>query len=333
MDDTSADIANKLREMFQKKTPFERLNMGFSMFETSKHLVAKSILENNSIYSCAELRQQLFIQFYGNDFDPIIRQRILDHLGSNPSHQNKRYYNFEHIPEIEKKQKWWKLLEPIVRARLTRDQPENSKLLKVLGNLHGIRTWKDVKNSIEIAIMNVQNGEEILSRTSEVIKSPDPDGIIDHMFGELRTVPYLHLKGFKNICYTTLNGFDFKAELNGKIVHIGSTYVQGPDFKTPEYLFNNYEPPSSIFKIKPDKLVTLFKTFYAKKLKQLLRHKVKSDNAFIFMITDIEETYEPWLEHAQRQHPLGKLVSECEFPTVIFGCGSIYPNAPKNPAI
>jgi hypothetical protein len=50
MNDTTPDIAKKMREMIQMKTPSERIKMGFSMYETSKYLVARAIQENKAIY-------------------------------------------------------------------------------------------------------------------------------------------------------------------------------------------------------------------------------------------------------------------------------------------
>jgi hypothetical protein len=81
MDDTSPDIAQKIHEMMQMKSPTERVKMGFSMYKTSKYLVARSILENTPIYSGIALRQELFLRFYGNDFDEDTKQKILEHIG------------------------------------------------------------------------------------------------------------------------------------------------------------------------------------------------------------------------------------------------------------
>jgi hypothetical protein len=340
MDDTRSDIAEKVREMFQMKSPVERLKMGFSMYETSKYLVARAIFESTSVYSGANLRQELFLRFYANDFDSATRQKILDHLGPTPAEPKaaksitvvpEKTPSFEHIPESEKKQEWWIRLYPLVQARLSREEPKNSKLLKVLGNGSGFRTWKDVKNSIEIALKNVKNGERILARTSEIRKSPDPDGIIDDMFGELRTIPYLLIKGFKNISYSRRYGLDFKAEFDGKVFHIESTYVHGPDFKTQEYVFANPRS-NNTYKILPDKLIRLFERVYSNKEKQVKRSHGTADNSLIFMITDLEETYAPWLEHAQIQgiHPILNLILNWEIPVIIFGCGSVYEPRPDS---
>src|SRR5579872_3506005 len=106
MDDTRSDIARKVRELFQLKSPLERLKMGFSMHETSKYLVARSIYENTPIYSGAELRREMFLKFYGDDFDPDAREKIIRHFGSSvpvtatPADD----YNFAPIPETEKQE-------------------------------------------------------------------------------------------------------------------------------------------------------------------------------------------------------------------------------------
>jgi len=80
MNDTSPQIAEKMRELIQKKTPEERLKMGCSMYDFSKQLVIHSILESQPGLSITELRRELFLRFYGNDFNPGKRQEILKHL-------------------------------------------------------------------------------------------------------------------------------------------------------------------------------------------------------------------------------------------------------------
>lgn len=80
MNDTSPKIAKKMGELIQKKTPEERLKMGCSMYDFSKRLITHSILEERPGLSTAELRRELFLKFYGNDFNPKQRQEILEHL-------------------------------------------------------------------------------------------------------------------------------------------------------------------------------------------------------------------------------------------------------------
>ena len=80
MNDTPPKIAEKMREMIRRKTPEERLRMGCSMFDFSKSLVVNAILRERPNLSPAELRGELFLRFYGNDFAPARREKILAHL-------------------------------------------------------------------------------------------------------------------------------------------------------------------------------------------------------------------------------------------------------------
>lgn len=80
MNDTSLAMEEKMREMIRKKTPLERLKMGCSMYETSRYLVKRFILENNPSISEKELRKEIFLNFYKNDFSPAECERIANHL-------------------------------------------------------------------------------------------------------------------------------------------------------------------------------------------------------------------------------------------------------------
>lgn len=80
MRDTTPAIEEKIREMLMKKTPQERLKMGGSMFETSQFLIATGILQNNPTISDKDLRKEVFLRFYGNDFSSDERDKILKHL-------------------------------------------------------------------------------------------------------------------------------------------------------------------------------------------------------------------------------------------------------------
>lgn len=325
MDDTRPEVAEKVREMFQMKSPDERLKMGLSMHKASKYLVAQSIFENSAVYSVTDLRRELFLKFYGDDFDVITREKILDWMGSSSGYvENEISPDFAHIPEAEKQQTWWQLLRPLVRARQLREKPGESRLLQVLSNPNGFRTWKDIKSLTEIALENVRRGHSILARTSEIKKSPKPDDIIDDMFAELRTVPYLLAKGFTDISYSRRDGLDFKATFDGKEFFIESTYVHGPDFKTQEYVFTT-KTSNPIYRIRPDKLIRLFERTYLKKEKQILRSN-HAQRTLLFMITDLEESDARWLEHAkvQNNHPILHLILSWSVSTVIFGNGSVY---------
>lgn len=80
MRDTSKAMEQKYNEMMQMRTPYERLQMGASMLATSKYLVTQFILRNNPNISKAELRKELFLKFYRDDFDAVTLEKILKHL-------------------------------------------------------------------------------------------------------------------------------------------------------------------------------------------------------------------------------------------------------------
>jgi hypothetical protein len=80
MNDTPDHITRKMAEMIQAKEPMERLKMGCSMYATSRYVVTQAILRNNPGISQTRLRQELFLKFYGNDFDTVTREKILKHL-------------------------------------------------------------------------------------------------------------------------------------------------------------------------------------------------------------------------------------------------------------
>lgn len=80
MDDTSIEMAEKMREMFRNKTPTERHNMAWSMYEASRYLIVRSILEHNPNISKAAFQKELFIKFYGNDFDSAEQEKIFEHF-------------------------------------------------------------------------------------------------------------------------------------------------------------------------------------------------------------------------------------------------------------
>lgn len=80
MNDTSPEIAEKMREMIRLKSPLERLEMGCLMHSASKKLVRRAILESDPNISQAGLRQELFLRFYGSDVNPTQRQEIVQHF-------------------------------------------------------------------------------------------------------------------------------------------------------------------------------------------------------------------------------------------------------------
>ncbi len=83
MHDTPPEIYEKMSEMIQKKSPIERLKMGCSMYDTSKYLVTRFILENNPTISPIALRQEIFLKFYWDDFNAEQREKFIRSLEKN----------------------------------------------------------------------------------------------------------------------------------------------------------------------------------------------------------------------------------------------------------
>lgn len=80
MNDTSPEMAKKMREMLRKKSPQQRLIMGCNMIDTSKYLILESLKRSFPNISPEKLRQELFLKFYGNEFSSAEKMRILNHL-------------------------------------------------------------------------------------------------------------------------------------------------------------------------------------------------------------------------------------------------------------
>ena len=80
MNDTDPEITRKMCKMIQLKSPEERLKMGCSMNETSRYLVTQAILKKEPDLSTTRLRQEIFLRYYGNDFNLESREKILRQL-------------------------------------------------------------------------------------------------------------------------------------------------------------------------------------------------------------------------------------------------------------
>lgn len=85
MNDTSPEMMLKMHHLIQKKTPEERLKMGDSMIATSRYLMTRGLLEQNPNLSEKELRKEIFLRSYGNDFPSSEITKILEHLSVHSS--------------------------------------------------------------------------------------------------------------------------------------------------------------------------------------------------------------------------------------------------------
>ena len=77
MTDTSGDVEARYHAMLLARSGEERLRMAGSMYATARALAVASIVEADPTASDVEVRQALFLRFYGHEFDDPTRARIL----------------------------------------------------------------------------------------------------------------------------------------------------------------------------------------------------------------------------------------------------------------
>jgi hypothetical protein len=80
MKDTPPAIERMFRDKLMQRTGAERLKMGCSMHSTAQALAKAYIAGQHSDAHPGELKQRLFLHFYGADFTPQERTRILSAL-------------------------------------------------------------------------------------------------------------------------------------------------------------------------------------------------------------------------------------------------------------
>lgn len=81
MNDTTPAIAQRYRTLLLARSGEERLKMGCSMHATAQALVLAAVRERHPQASPAAVRRELFLRFYGQDFDSATRAKILLALG------------------------------------------------------------------------------------------------------------------------------------------------------------------------------------------------------------------------------------------------------------
>jgi hypothetical protein len=80
MDDTSAETKLILARMISSKTPAQRLRMASNMFDTARKLVEAGLRNENSSLTTAQLRAQLFLRLYKNDFTDDMLSAIMKNI-------------------------------------------------------------------------------------------------------------------------------------------------------------------------------------------------------------------------------------------------------------
>jgi len=77
MKDTSDKIWSQYHEMIMQKTGEERLLMGCSMFDTAKEIVRSSLLSKSPNFDSKDLRQHIFLRFYGHEYNERQLNKIM----------------------------------------------------------------------------------------------------------------------------------------------------------------------------------------------------------------------------------------------------------------
>ncbi len=86
MKDTSARMQRKFQEMLLERSGEERLKMGCSMHAAARALVKASISEKDPI----AVNRVLFLRFYGGEFEPKERKKILLAMRNAVKHKGKQ---------------------------------------------------------------------------------------------------------------------------------------------------------------------------------------------------------------------------------------------------
>jgi hypothetical protein len=85
MDDTPENVKQLYNEMLMSKSPAERFKMAGRMFDAAKKLVIAGIFKERPDIGESQLRAEIFLRMYGNDFSPVERDRIVQKIsGAEP---------------------------------------------------------------------------------------------------------------------------------------------------------------------------------------------------------------------------------------------------------
>lgn len=77
MNDTSLEMERRYHVLLMQRSGEERLKMGCEMFDAAKAIVRSSILNENPGLTASELKERIFLRFYGLDFSESQKRRII----------------------------------------------------------------------------------------------------------------------------------------------------------------------------------------------------------------------------------------------------------------
>ncbi len=82
MFDTHPEIAVRYRELMMRKSGQQRVVMGCSMYDTAKQIVRSAIYNSRPGITEAEMKKEIFLRFYGQDFSQAEKEKFLSSLAS-----------------------------------------------------------------------------------------------------------------------------------------------------------------------------------------------------------------------------------------------------------
>ncbi len=80
MNDTRPEMERLFDALMKEKTGQERLKMGFSMFDLARSQALASIKREHPNAGMKEIKKEIFLRFYGEEFSTEERQKILARL-------------------------------------------------------------------------------------------------------------------------------------------------------------------------------------------------------------------------------------------------------------
>ncbi len=80
MSDTPTQIQQRYKEMLMSRTPTERLRMVSRMYDSGRKLVIAGIQNGKQHLNASQLRGQLFLRMYGNDFSAADIKKIINKI-------------------------------------------------------------------------------------------------------------------------------------------------------------------------------------------------------------------------------------------------------------
>ena len=77
LSDTSPEMEKRYHAMLMERSGQERLEMGCSMYDAARAIVRSSILNENPGLTEGELKERIFLRFYGLDFSETQKRKII----------------------------------------------------------------------------------------------------------------------------------------------------------------------------------------------------------------------------------------------------------------